>query len=175
MGVRSQLNQLRIWREEITSGKCIPNTTYEREICSKIYRLAQPLIQNHASSCGSELYVICEQYIEACLILGEHKNDCIIALQILSRKFGERSPRVGRLWAMKVESDGDFDRAIQICDEILQQYPTNVMTMKRKIAILKSGGHLIAAIDRLVEYLDVFMNDIEAWIELCELYREMNL
>jgi ER membrane protein complex subunit 2 len=175
MGVRSHLKQLRTWREEIISGKCIPNTTYEREICRKVCRLAQSLIQNHAASCGSELYVICEQYVEACLILAEQRDDCIVALQILSKKFGEHSPRVGRLWAMKAESDGDFDRAIQICDEILQQHPTNVMTMKRKIAILKSRGHLIAAIDHLVEYLDVFMNDTEAWIELCELYREMNL
>jgi hypothetical protein len=42
--------------------------------------------------------------------------------------------------------------------------------MKRKICILKGQDNNLGAIELLIEYLNVFMGDIESWSELADLY-----
>jgi hypothetical protein len=171
MGVGAQLRQLRSWREDAAAGKWSLDRGREHDMYEAVYRVAHPLVHSRAASCGTELYAVCEQYIGACVRLTKPKADSLAALRILSLRFGERSPRVGRLSSMVYEADGDVERATAVCDDLLKLHPTNGLLMKRKIAVLKTRGHRVEAIARLVDYLDVFMTDTEAWIELCELYR----
>jgi len=42
--------------------------------------------------------------------------------------------------------------------------------LKRKIALFKSQGKIQEAITELVQFLDTYMSDIEAWKELADLY-----
>jgi tetratricopeptide (TPR) repeat protein len=171
MTIKADLKQLRIWREEANSGMWLSTRNHEKDMYQKVYQLASPLIHHHTISCATELYVLCEQYIWSCLML-EKPEDGMVALQILSQKFGERSPRVGKLWGMTLEAQGRFEEALKLYDELLQNDPINASIIKRKIAMLKSQHRLPEAITQLVAYVDIFMTDTEAWIELCELYRQ---
>lgn len=70
----------------------------------------------------------------------------------------------------KLEMRDRFDEAIKLYDEMIKKDETNSLIYKRKIAILISQDKIAEAIRDLCEYLKKFMNDTEAWSELCDLY-----
>merc|ERR1712020_203538 len=53
---------------------------------------------------------------------------------------------------------------------ILEEDGSNSQARKRKIAIHRARGDNIKAINALNKYLEEFMCDAEAWMELCDLY-----
>ena len=65
---------------------------------------------------------------------------------------------------------GDYETAIRHYNEMIEDDETNTSARKRKIAILISQRKNLEAIKELCDYLKKFMNDQEAWKELCELY-----
>ena len=94
-------------------------------------------------------------------------KECLLELEA---KF-PNSNRVKRLKAMaKLEMRDRFDDAIKLYDEMIKKDETNSLVHKRKIAILISQDKIAEAIRDLCEYLKKFMNDTEAWSELCDLY-----
>lgn len=48
---------------------------------------------------------------------------------------------------------------------------------KRQIAVLRSQGPetILRAVAELTKYLDIFYTDVEGWIELADIYAELNL
>ena len=44
-----------------------------------------------------------------------------------------KSGRVGRLFGLKSESEGKYDKAFVIYDELLKENPANLLLMKRKV------------------------------------------
>lgn len=44
-----------------------------------------------------------------------------------------------------------------------------------QVALERSRGNLLSAIDVLKKYVDVFSNDKEAWEELAEMYLEVSV
>lgn len=62
------------------------------------------------------------------------------------------------------------DEAMKLYDEMIKKDETNSLIHKRKIAILISQDKISQAISKLCTYLETFMNDTEAWSELCDLY-----
>ena len=94
------------------------------------------------------------------------RADCI---RDLDTQFPE-SHRVQRLKGMHLESLGKTREAQHIYDAVLKEDPTNSLVSKRKIAILRSENKLPDAINQLGIYLKTYMNDMEAWQELCDLY-----
>ena len=94
-------------------------------------------------------------------------KECLLELDA---KF-PNSSRVKRLKAMaKLEMRDRYDEAIKLYDEMIKKDETNSLIYKRKIAILISQDKIADAIRDLCEYLKKFMNDTEAWSELCDLY-----
>eukprot|EP01132_Coremiostelium_polycephalum_P002827 gene2827-3512_t len=88
----------------------------------------------------------------------------------LVSKFGQSSVRCQRLSAMIYECQGEFKDAVEIYSSILEQYPADAMAMKRQISIFISQGNYYKAIQLLNSYLQIFMTDFEAWLELSSLH-----
>ena len=83
------------------------------------------------------------------------------------------SRRVKRLEGLMWEAKGEADLAMGEYDEILQEDPSNLLAIKRQIALCRSRGgasRLAEAARRLCEYLSTFCSDPEGWLMLHELY-----
>lgn len=117
---------------------------------------------------GEPLWTLCEQVALAALDL----NDQELATQCIKKLHSEfpKSVRVGRLVGMQHESRGEWDKALEQYDVLLEKAPTEQRVMKRKVAVYKGQGKLSEAITELTKYLDTFMGDVEAWEELAGLY-----
>ena len=84
--------------------------------------------------------------------------------------FDRESLRVRRLLAMRAEMTENWEKAVEILDSILEEDDSNSQARKRKVAILRAQGDHAKAISELNKYIREFMNDGEAWMELCDLY-----
>ena len=69
----------------------------------------------------------------------------------------------------------NWDDALELLDGIIEEDEANSAARKRKIAIYKSQGDNSKTIQELTRYLKVFMSDQEAWMELCDLYIQVQL
>eukprot|EP00877_Chromochloris_zofingiensis_P004184 jgi/Chrzof1/13767/Cz08g11130.t1 len=76
---------------------------------------------------------------------------------------------------MWYEAAGKEQDAEEVYKQILKEQPSNELAAKRLVALQKTKGHTLGAIDSLRWYLDTFMNDKEAWEELAELYLEASM
>jgi len=118
---------------------------------------------------GDERWMVLEQIATAAMDTNRTDvvSDC---LSKLIGEFGYDSIRVRRLVAMKMESEDNWDDALEILDAIIEEDEANSAARKRKIAIFKAQGDTCKTIQELNRYLRVFMSDQEAWMELCDLY-----
>lgn len=100
-----------------------------------------------------------------------HDDDIIDACLVKLNEQFPKSKRVKLLNIMALcEKTGDYDEAIRRYNGMIEEDETNASARKRKIAVLISQRKNVDAIRELCEYLKIFMNDQEAWKELCELY-----
>jgi len=148
---------LRNWREE--------NVRQSDDVVD----IWEVLLNDAVHELGEEKWMIMEQVAVAAIDV--HRTDVLdFCLQELRRNFDSDSLRVKRLIAMKAEMNEDWDRALAILDSILEEDNSNSQARKRKVAILRAQGENARAIGELNKYVREFMNDGEAWMELCELY-----
>ncbi|EFR01787.1 tetratricopeptide repeat protein 35 [Nannizzia gypsea CBS 118893] len=125
-----------------------------------------------------ELWTSYEQLLAACLRTGDDKSarEC---LDRLSSRFGEDNERVMGLRGLYDEATAADETALKKVleryDGILQENPVNVPVLKRRIAVLRSLGRAGEAISSMVEFLDAFPTDAEAWCELSDLYHSQGL
>ncbi|RKP12674.1 hypothetical protein BJ684DRAFT_20803 [Piptocephalis cylindrospora] len=127
------------------------------------------LLYGKTRSLGDEAWLIYEQVFDAALDLADWEA-AQACLEMLQEKFPV-SKRVRLLDGKYHEARGILDVAEQIYDEILAEDETHVMALKRKVALLKTKGDIKGAIGKLVEYVDCYTNDLEAWMELSALYQ----
>ncbi|EGC32904.1 hypothetical protein DICPUDRAFT_37554 [Dictyostelium purpureum] len=118
---------------------------------------------------AQESYDIIEQVLVSLLECGDDENANKL-FNILKSKFGRESVRVQRLQAMIHESNFQLKDALDIYNSILEKYPADQMSYKRQVSIFKCQGNLTKAIQVLNTYLQIFMCDIEAWLELSSLH-----
>ncbi|TPX67749.1 hypothetical protein SpCBS45565_g03662 [Spizellomyces sp. 'palustris'] len=117
-----------------------------------------------------ERFAVLEQVFVAALDTG-NIDIAKTHLATIEKRFPFKSSvRVQRLYGLLKEAEGDFDKAIEIYQAALEQDEINVLTHKRLVAVLSSQGKRTEAIERLVTYVDAFMQDVEAWAELASLY-----
>ena len=134
----------------------------------EIADLGEDLLKDYSSKLGDETWVLLEQVCIASfdcnrLQLAER------CLEALEKQF-PKSKRVMKLRGMLYEADGQYDLANRIYDELLEADPANLQVRKRKIAMLKEQNKIEETIAQLNKYLEDFLGDQEAWMELCELY-----
>lgn len=134
-------------------------------------RIWEEVLRDNAYKLGDELWTVQEQIAVAALDCGkfETTNDCIESLQT---KFPD-SLRVRRLYGMFYESRGRYEKALAVYKKIQEKDPTNMFARKREIAILKEQNDIPKAIEALNGYLESFMSDFDAWMELADLYLQL--
>ncbi|XP_074593201.1 ER membrane protein complex subunit 2-like [Brevipalpus obovatus] len=124
---------------------------------------------NKCDSIGDERWLIIEQVCVAAMDLYDSKliKEC---LSLLNDKF-PKSSRIRRLKIMaNLEMRERYEDASNTYDDMIQKDESNPILYKRKIAIFIAQKKIPEAIKYLTEYLKQFMNDTEAWLELCSLY-----
>ncbi|CAK4086263.1 unnamed protein product [Aphanomyces euteiches] len=134
------------------------------DVCVKV---GQKLIANGGLS-ADNLYTVYEQTLLAALDINEQDlvDKCIEALK---SKFPDSS-RVQRLELMILEARGNFSQADAFYKDMLTKNPSNMLIMKRQVAIYKAQGKIDDAIAKLNALLKNFQTDAGSWIELAELY-----
>jgi len=126
------------------------------------------VLSRYASCLHDELWSILEQVAIAAIDSARFDlaADC---LQRLKNQFPQSS-RVMKLHAMRLEATEQLEDAEKLYDQLIHSDETNPGFRKRKIAILLAKGERLEAIKSLNEYLETFINDNEAWLQLSELY-----
>jgi len=130
--------------------------------------LGEKLIRKHASKLHDEVWLICEQVFIASIDICRF-DVAEMCLDKLRDNF-PHSARVRKLEAMGLEAQGKFEDAKDIYDQMEKEDETDAAIRKRKIALLKAQGKTTDAVKSLTNYLQTFMADQEAWMELAELY-----
>eukprot|EP00128_Syssomonas_multiformis_P007207 Colp12_sorted_trinity150504_noHs@11287 len=130
--------------------------------------LGEVLLTKYRSSLGDEVWNILEQVLIASLDCGRDDlaNRCF---QELNKQF-PGSRRVLSLKGMMLESAEKWEEAEEVYQKLIEADPTNAIARKRKIAIVKAQGKVSEAIEMLNKYVQEFMADYEAWMELADLY-----
>ncbi|CAJ0573172.1 unnamed protein product, partial [Mesorhabditis spiculigera] len=147
---------LREWREE------------QLRRSEEVVELWEHVISRSPSALGDELWMVYEQVCIAAL--DSARNDLALeCIQALDKRF-PRSNRVLKLQAMRLESLEQYDNANAIYTKLIESDATNNSYRKRKVSVLLAQGKRLDAIKELNEYLKVFINDSEAWIQLSELF-----
>ena len=126
------------------------------------------LIQKNVRSFGNESFVVLEQVTLAALDC----NDIDLAKECWSRLDSQHhsSVRVKHLLGLIKEAAKEYDKAKVIYENMLQENEGDLFVRKRLIAISKARGDINETVKKLVDYLDHFPADHEAWSELCSLY-----
>ncbi|EDV23588.1 uncharacterized protein TRIADDRAFT_28044 [Trichoplax adhaerens] len=133
-----------------------------------VVELGEHLITNYRSKLGKEIWNIYEQVFIAALDCGR-EDLAEVCLEALQRQF-PKSTRVYKLEAMALEATGNFKEAEEVYLKCLSRDKANAPARKRLVAIYKAIGDQASAIAHLNYYLESFMTDQEAWMELADLY-----
>lgn len=151
------IEKLRLWREE-----SVRDPEAVRDLWKDVDKIESKLTIE-------EKWTVIEQFCLAAFDL--HDDDIYtICLDRLNKQFpGSNRVRLLNIIA-ECELEGNYDEAIRQYNEMLEDDETNTSARKRKIAILICQRKNVEAIRELCEYLKKFMNDQEAWKELCDLY-----
>ncbi|KAG7096427.1 hypothetical protein E1B28_003864 [Marasmius oreades] len=117
---------------------------------------------------GDDAWAFLEQVFLAAIDVGniEIADEC---LHKLSDKF-PGSTRVDVLAGIRIEASESPEIALKFYDDILKDDSANAAVWKRRISILRRTGKIEKAVEELKEYLDTFYNDLEAWVELADIY-----
>lgn len=143
------------WREDSTRVPQLVRLIYNQ------YKLAKLT--------SDDKWPIIEQVLMAAIDLRDEK---LIkeSLLMLEAQF-PGSSRVRRLKYMaKLEMRERYEDAITAYDEMIRSDDSNPFPYKRRIAVLIAQKRIPEAIESFTHFLSRFMNDQEAWLELCDLY-----
>ena len=148
---------LRTWREDVV--RCPDD----------VIMIWEKYLSDAQTDLDDERWMVLEQVAVAAMDVGR-KDIVTGCLRELRAHFDPKSFRLRRLEAMRAEMLEKWDLALDILDQILEEDDANSQARKRKIAIHRARGENTLAISDLNAYLEDFMNDGEAWMELSELY-----
>lgn len=155
--IEEVIEKLRDFREN-----CVRDPEALREVWPRLEAIERKLSIE-------EKWTVIEQFCMAGIDL--HDEDIIESCLVRLNKQFPGSKRVKLLNIMALyERISDYDEAVRRYNEMIDEDETNTGARKRKIAVLISQRKNIEAIRELCDYLKIFMNDQEAWKELCELY-----
>lgn len=114
----------------------------------------------------------------ACLRTGDDKS-AYVCLEKLTQRFGDKNDRVMAMRGMYQEAvakdENELRNILLDYNKILSENPVNVPILKRRIALVRSLGKEQDAINTLVDFLEAFPTDVEAWCELADLYESQGL
>ncbi|KAJ9640256.1 uncharacterized protein PV06_10774 [Exophiala oligosperma] len=127
-----------------------------------------------SSADSTELWNDLEQLLYACLRTGDDES-AFLCVEKLTERFGATNERVMALKGLYQEAVASdmtaIKKILEDYNKILMENPMNVPVLKRRIALIRSIGRPQEAITDLVEFVDSFPTDMEAWCELSDLYQ----
>uniref|UniRef100_A0A1I7TGE6 ER membrane protein complex subunit 2 n=1 Tax=Caenorhabditis tropicalis TaxID=1561998 RepID=A0A1I7TGE6_9PELO len=134
----------------------------------EVVEIWEHVISRSPSSLGDEQWAVLEQVCIASLDAArvDLAQECI---DLLHAQF-PNSNRVLKLKGMQLEATEHFQKALDIYERLVEEDPNNNSYRKRKVAVLLAQGKRLDAIRAINEYLKIFLNDPEAWLQLSELY-----
>ncbi|KAJ3163123.1 ER membrane complex subunit 2 [Geranomyces michiganensis] len=167
---KAKLAALRMGLVEAGASEHTQPVTYDP---SDVAALASQLLATSLNPV--ERLAVREQAFIASLDSGDLRS-ASAHLSVIESQFSfNDSLRVQRLHGLLAEANGDFARAVEIYTAALEKDETNVLIHKRLVAVLVSQGKRAEAIEKLLTYVDAFMQDVEGWTELAALYLEENM
>ncbi|KAI1391174.1 tetratricopeptide [Hypoxylon trugodes] len=126
----------------------------------------------------SELWTTYENLLLSCLRTGDDES----AHQCLARlvnRFGQDNERIMALKGILKEADANDAATLSVIlkeyEQILEENPTNIPILKRRVALLRSIGRIPDSVSALISFLDISPTDAEAWAELADLYFSQGL
>lgn len=134
----------------------------------EVVEFGECLLLEHGNKLGDELWTVHEQVLVSALDCGR-MDLATTCYQALKQQF-PKSLRVKKLRGMLFEGMDDWESACKIYKSILAEDPANLVVRKRVIAVTKAQNKITETVNELKDYLDMFMSDQEAWMELGELY-----
>ncbi|KAF8351942.1 hypothetical protein F5887DRAFT_933116 [Amanita rubescens] len=134
---------------------------------------SQILKSNAVSRLGDDSWAFLEQLTLAAIDIGR-LDVADVCLDQLAKKF-PGSPRVDVLQGIRIEASESANVALQYYDQLLDADPSNAAFWKRRISVIRRVGRLEEAIEELSQYLDTFYTDLEAWLELADIYSSCSL
>ncbi|KIP10822.1 hypothetical protein PHLGIDRAFT_64887 [Phlebiopsis gigantea 11061_1 CR5-6] len=136
----------------------------------EILRASLPLLQSGsiARRKGEAGWDGVETLMLAALDEGDVKtaSDC---LEVLHTKFQD-SPRVDVLTGILMEVKESPKVALQYYQALLQEDSSNAAAWRRKASVLRQLGEIGEAVQELCAMLDTFYTEVEAWLELADMY-----
>ncbi|EEB88136.1 hypothetical protein MPER_14194, partial [Moniliophthora perniciosa FA553] len=78
------------------------------------------------------------------------------------------------LAGIRIEASEAAELALKFYDDILKEDSSNAAIWKRRISVLRRTGKVEKCVEDLKQYLDTFYNDLEAWLELADIYSSCN-
>ncbi|KAJ3417565.1 hypothetical protein HDV05_000022 [Chytridiales sp. JEL 0842] len=146
---------------------------------SEVFALAQGVLTKYSSAIQSDLerYAIHEQLFLASLDtsnLAEAKRQ----LSILTEKFPPTSTRLLKLSTLLTEAQSDPlnpSTTLEAYKKAMQVEEHQPALRKRYVSLLWTSGKHAEAIAALVEYLDTYAQDTEAWAQLASYYASENM
>ncbi|KAI0129297.1 tetratricopeptide [Hypoxylon sp. NC0597] len=120
-----------------------------------------------------ELWTTYENLLLSCLRTGddESAHEC---LERLVNRFGNDNERIMALKGLLKEADANDTATLNVIlkeyEQILQDNPTNIPILKRRVALLRSMRRISESVSALISLLDISPTDAEAWGELADLY-----
>ncbi|UMM20723.1 hypothetical protein L5515_015894 [Caenorhabditis briggsae] len=138
----------------------------------EVVEIWEHVISRSPTSLGDEQWAVLEQVCIASLDSArvDLAQECIDQLHIQFPK----SNRVLKLKAMQLEATEHYQKALEIYDRLVEDDPNNNSYRKRKVAVLLAQGKRLDAIKAINDYLKIFLNDPEAWLQLHELFLQEN-
>jgi len=136
--------------------------------CDLVLLYGANLLSKHASTLGNERWAIIEQVLLSAIEYRQ-KPWILYCVDTLKKMF-PKSNRVKRLLGIVREAMGEWDEALELYGDILEEFPEDLVTRKRVIAVYKSQGDFAKCADMLNKHLEEFAMDTEAWHELGRLY-----
>ncbi|KAF8465878.1 TPR-like protein [Russula ochroleuca] len=80
------------------------------------------------------------------------------------------SSRVQCLEGILKESRDGPEPALRFYQQVLEADPSNSTIWAREISVLRKLGKIDLAVDQLSKFADTFYTDVEAWLELADIY-----
>lgn len=126
---------------------------------------------------SSDSWASHERLFYACLQAGDDKS-AFLLLERLTERFGANNEHVmgmrGLYQEAVAETEEDLRKVLKEYNKILSE-SMNVAIHKRRIALIRSLKQYDEAIGLLVDFLEVYPTDAEAWCELADLYQSQGL
>ena len=128
----------------------------------------------------AEQWEATEQLCVAQLDCGQHEEAARTLARVVGRFPSAQHTRTRRLQAAAAEARGDAETAGEVCARLAGRArddggaATDVVAMKRQAALLREAGDLAGAVEQLNRVVCVGMSDVEAWLELADVFQHAN-